>query len=64
MIVNGQPEPLDGPTSVADLINRHGLRADRVAVELNGEIVPRARRADTMLSDDDTVEIVTFVQGG
>ena len=40
------------------------IRADRVAVELNGEIVPRAQRAQTQLKGTDTLEIVTFVQGG
>lgn len=64
MIVNGRTEPLSSPISIAELIERHGLRGDRVAVELNGGIVPRARRAETMLNDNDTVEIVTFVQGG
>ncbi|KFI48056.1 MULTISPECIES: sulfur carrier protein ThiS [Bifidobacterium] len=64
MIVNGQEETLDEPISVADLLERKGLRAARVAVELNGAIVPRAKRAETMLKGTDTLEIVTFVQGG
>ena len=46
------------PTDLCDLC------ADRVAVELNGEIVPRAQRAQTQLKGTDTLEIVTFVQGG
>ncbi|MCH9276811.1 sulfur carrier protein ThiS [Bifidobacterium amazonense] len=64
MIVNGQEETLDEPISVADFLERRGLRAARVAVELNGAIVPRAKRAETMLKGTDTLEIVTFVQGG
>ncbi|MBT1161931.1 MULTISPECIES: sulfur carrier protein ThiS [Bifidobacterium] len=64
MIVNGQEEQLDGPISVAEFIERKGFKPARVAVELNGEIVPRAKRAQTMLKGTDTVEIVTFVQGG
>lgn len=36
----------------------------RIAVELNGDIVPKAKYNDTVLSDDDTVEIVSFVGGG
>ena len=47
-----------------ELVEQRGLRADRVAVELNGEIVPRAQRAQTQLKGTDTLEIVTFVQGG
>lgn len=64
MIVNGQEEQLDEPMSVAELIERKGFTQSRVAVELNGEIVPRAKRAETMLKGTDTLEIVTFVQGG
>ena len=51
-------------TRGAELVEQRGLRADRVAVELNGEIVPRAQRAQTQLKGTDTLEIVTFVQGG
>ena len=39
-------------------------KEEGVAVELNGEIVPRAQRAQTQLKGTDTLEIVTFVQGG
>ena len=49
---------------VDELVARKGLNAGRVAVEVNGAIVPRDKRAQTMLSGTDTVEIVTFVQGG
>ena len=59
MIINGKEENVATPITVAELIESKGLRADRVAVELNGEIVPR-----TQLKGTDTLEIVTFVQGG
>ena len=64
MIVNGTSQALPAPISVADLVESRGLDADRVAVELNGTIVPKARHAQTTLKGTDTVEIVTFVQGG
>ena len=64
MIVNGQQQDLAAPISVADLVESRGLDANRVAVELNGQIVPRDQRAQTTLKGTDTVEIVTFVQGG
>lgn len=64
MIINGKEESIATPITVAELIESKGLRADRVAVELNGEIVPRAQRAQTQLKGTDTLEIVTFVQGG
>ena len=64
MIINGKEEDVATPITVAELVEQRGLRADRVAVELNGEIVPRAQRAQTQLKGTDTLEIVTFVQGG
>ncbi|NEG89922.1 sulfur carrier protein ThiS [Bifidobacterium aerophilum] len=64
MIVNGQEEQIATPISVTDLIKAKGFVPERVAVEVNGEIVPRAKRAETTLKGTDTVEIVTFVQGG
>ena len=64
MIINGKEEDVATPITVAELVEPRGLRADRVAVELNGEIVPRAQRAQTQLKGTDTLEIVTFVQGG
>ena len=64
IIINGNEEDVATPITVAELIENKGLRADHVAVELNGEIVPRAQRAQTQLKGTDTLEIVTFVQGG
>lgn len=64
MIVNGQRETLEAPISVTELIEERRLRPERVAVELNGDIVPRNKRSEIMLHDGDTVEIVAFVQGG
>ena len=45
MIINGKEEDVATPITVAELVEQRGLRADRVAVELNGEIVPRGRKA-------------------
>ena len=64
MIVNGRQETLDAPMDVAAFVAARGLNAGRVAVEVNGRIVPRADRASVTLTDADTVEIVSFVQGG
>lgn len=64
IIINGKEEDVATPITVAELVEQRSLRADRVAVELNGEIVPRAQRAQTQLKGTDTLEIVTFVQGG
>jgi sulfur carrier protein len=63
--LNGQPRPLaDHPTTVADLIRDLGLQGKRIAVELNGEIVPRSRHAQTEVAPGDRLEIVAAVGGG
>ena len=64
MQVNGEQVTLETPVSVADYLEAHGFRAERVAIELNGEIIPRDKRADAMLDDQFVMEIVQFVQGG
>ncbi len=46
------------------LVAELGIKSDRVAVELNRDIVPRANWADTPLHDGDKLEIVHFVGGG
>ena len=63
--VNGASTALDEATaSVATLIEQWALGGKRIAVELNGEIVPRSRYAQTALADGDSLEIVGAVGGG
>ncbi|MBE7021262.1 MAG: sulfur carrier protein ThiS [Ruminococcaceae bacterium] len=50
--------------SVKEYLYSAGYDLMRVAVELNGDIVPKARYADTFLEDGDSVEVVSFVGGG
>ncbi len=64
LTLNGEPHALPPATSVAALIERLGHAGRRIAIERNGEIVPRSRFADTVLEDGDTVEIVVAVGGG
>lgn len=68
VILNGQSrsfEALSGPSAfVEGLVQELGLKGDRVAVELNGEIVPRADWAEARLAEGDRVEVVHFVGGG
>lgn len=61
--VNGEERPAEGIT-VAALLEELGYGEQRVAVELNEQIVPRAEYGATVLSDGDTVEVVRFVGGG
>ena len=62
--VNGEPQPLADAFSVAKLLEIRGLAGKRVAVERNGEIVPRGRHAETLLAAGDQIEIVVAVGGG
>jgi thiamine biosynthesis protein ThiS len=63
LVINGEEKSV-GATDVAALVAELGMKGDRVAVELNREIVPRARWAETALHDGDQLEIVHFVGGG
>ena len=61
--INGNEEDCAGQT-VADYLRNTTYNPQRIAVERNGEIVPKAEYDKTILQDEDTVEIVSFVGGG
>ena len=62
--VNGRPRSLLPSGTVADLIRDLAYEGKRIAVEKNGEIVPRSRYALVPLEDGDRIEIVGAVGGG
>ena len=63
--LNGEAHTLaEGIQTVRALIDSLALGAMRVAVEINGTVVPRARHTEQTLAPGDRVEIVTFVGGG
>lgn len=64
MKVNGKQQALPAPVSLTQYLKENGYNEKRVAVERNGEIIPKAKFQDTILSDADTLEIVHFVGGG
>ena len=64
ILVNGAPCQIQTGSRVTDLIDQLGYTGKRIAVELNGEIVPKSRHAETTLLDDDQLEIVVAVGGG
>jgi sulfur carrier protein len=67
LILNGQSRAFDElpqHASLEQLIGELGLKGDRVAVEHNGEIVPRSGWAETILNGGDRLEVVHFVGGG
>jgi thiamine biosynthesis protein ThiS len=62
--INGAPREYAAGLTLAALIEQLGMKSDRVAVELNREIVSRERWAETSLGEGDQLEIVQFVGGG
>ncbi|MBI3068537.1 MAG: sulfur carrier protein ThiS [Betaproteobacteria bacterium] len=62
--VNGKRRELEAPLSCQQLIERLNLAGKRVALERNGEIVPRSRLSGQQLADGDRLEIVVAVGGG
>ena len=63
LIINGETQSSAAETLSA-LVEHLGMKPDRVAIELNREIVPRDQWQKTMLRDGDRLEIVHFVGGG
>ena len=64
LFINGDEKTFDRTLSLAELVECLGMKGDRVAVELNREIVARANWSETRLNDGDRLEIVHFVGGG
>ncbi len=64
VVINSQTREVGSSMTVADLLRELDTPPERVAVEINGELVTRKRFEATMLNEGDTIEIVTFVGGG
>jgi sulfur carrier protein len=64
LLINSKEQTVDDSLNLAQLIEQLGMTFDRVAVELNREIVSRAQWPETKLNDGDKLEIVHFVGGG
>ena len=62
--VNGAARRFDAPLAVAELVQRMSLAGKRIAVERNGEIVPKSAHGATLVTDGDRLEIVVAVGGG
>lgn len=62
--VNGETRRFPDPLTVAGLTDQLGLTGKRIAVEKNGEIVPKSQHAATPLASGDKLEIVVAVGGG
>ena len=62
--LNGAPREFPAPLTFAQLLDELALAGRRLAVERNGEIVPRSRLAEESLADGDRIEVVIAVGGG
>lgn len=62
--INGEARQFPAALSCADLVGALDLAGKRIAIERNGEIVPKSRYPDTRLSDGDRLEVVVAVGGG
>lgn len=64
ILLNGSPIAVPGGCTVRGLLERESLAERRVAVEVNGAIIPRGAHATCRLSEGDRVEIVHALGGG
>ena len=64
ILLNGTPRDLTAPLTFAQLLDDLALAGRRLAVERNGEIVPRSRFGAEALADGDRIEVVVAVGGG
>ena len=64
LTINGQSRSFPSPLNVARLIEELELEGKRIALERNGEIVPRSQFDQVALTDGDALEIVVAVGGG
>lgn len=64
IVVNGAPRELAAPLTFSQLLDELSLAGRRLAVERNGDIVPRSRYADERVADGDRIEVVVAVGGG
>ena len=64
LTINGENRDFENITTLSELVSHLGMKPDRVAIELNRELIRRDRWSETKLSTGDKLEIVHFVGGG
>lgn len=64
IIVNGEKTTCDERISIENWVEQMGYDKKKIAIEVNGEIVPKAEYASYTLGPADKLEVVTFVGGG
>lgn len=61
--INGEQLDLQ-EIKLTDYLEQKSFKPERIAIELNGEILPKSKYNETVLKDGDAVEVVSFVGGG
>ena len=64
LTINGEARQFDQSINIAQFIDQNNLQGKRIAIERNGEIVPRSQYAEQFLADGDQLEVVVAVGGG
>ena len=64
MKLNGRIYHLEQPVILSDLLSEYGFQTQRIAVEMNGTIIPKATYNQVTVTNNDTLEVVSFVGGG
>tara|TARA_R110002073_G_scaffold306489_2_gene475782 strand:+ start:1739 stop:1942 length:204 start_codon:yes stop_codon:yes gene_type:complete len=64
LIINGQSQHFNAPINVSQLIEHLAIQGKRIAIERNGEIVPRSQFSEQILTNGDQLEVVVAVGGG
>ncbi|ODU30590.1 MAG: thiamine biosynthesis protein ThiS [Thiobacillus sp. SCN 62-729] len=64
LLINGESRSFPAPLTLSQLVESLDLAGKRIAIEKNGEIVPRSQHAETRLVSGDRLEIVVAVGGG
>lgn len=62
--INGKDEDIAEGTGLVQYLKDAGYNRERIAVEINGDIIPKKNYDETVLNDGDKIEIVSFVGGG
>ena len=62
--INGNPTDLAEKTTIQGYLQAHNYKIERVAIELNGQILPKSAYYSQKIKNGDTLEIVSFVGGG
>ena len=62
--LNGSPYEINGGSNLNELLNKLKIQTNKVAIEVNGEIIEKNKYTNLILNKDDKVEIVHFIGGG